>query len=361
VYFVLPVIQGRIVKARAVFPQTCQPLGEPVTEVDAYQKKMRWQIGCGQDPLPGQEIGIEGLLGSQIDIVLEVTTLDGRTYKSTLSPARPFYSIPQPPGLKEYLALGALGGSRFTLLSWELFLMVLVYFLTRETDRLGAPVLMLAAGMGLGYFLSWNEWLLVPAWAGPTLALLVTAALACLGIFSGKRGLDNTGPVLMGLTAVLIGAGFRKGEILSGYTQGDERILVGFAFLGFLAGAVLLTAISRQVWRVLGLWTDRFRAPAMILFAGGASGVLLWQLSLFWNVPSMLPSLPLSLVSLSLILVLWHNAFGRKFQPVLALAGFLLGYFSGLTGHPLPNSQALLLGVQGILLMLLYFNTRVPQ
>ncbi len=360
VYFVLPVIQGKIVKAQAVFPEFCQPLGEPVTEVDAFQKKMRWQVGCGDYSLTGRQIGIEGLLGSQVDIILEVTTLDGRIYKSTLSPARPFYSVPEPPGLKDYLGLGALRGGRYTLLSWGLFLAVLVYFLTREKDRIALPVLMLGAGMGLGHFLSWGEWILTPSWAALALSLLVAASLACLFVFGGNRLSGKTGPVLLGLAALLYGAGFGNEDLLSGYTPGEELILTGFTCLGFLAGALLLAGIARQLWRVVALFTDRFRVPAAKLFAGASSGALLWQLSLFWNVPSMLPSIPLSLVSLALVLVLWQIAYGQKTQAYLALAGLLLGYWAGLAGFSLPGSWAVLLGVQGILLILVFFNTRLP-
>ena len=80
VSYILPVIQGKILKAQAVFPGFCESLTDPVTEVDAYQKKMYWQIGCGANALTGQQIGIEGLLGSQIDIILEITTLDVQKY-----------------------------------------------------------------------------------------------------------------------------------------------------------------------------------------------------------------------------------------------------------------------------------------
>ena len=186
VYFVLPVIQGKIVKARAVFPEFCQSQSEPLLEIDAYQKKMRWQIGCGSNPLIGSEIGIEGLLGSQIDIILEIYTLDGRTYKSTLSPARPYYKVPEAPGIGDLLKTGSLASSRYILLSWATLLMILVYFLTWKPASLGPPTLAIGVGLSLGYLLNWNEWILVPSWAGRSLSLLVSAALAW-SFSSGKK------------------------------------------------------------------------------------------------------------------------------------------------------------------------------
>lgn len=362
VFYVLPVIQGKIVKAQAVFPGFCESLTEPVIEIDPYQKKVRWQISCGINSLAGEQIGIEGLLGSQIDIILEVNTLDGRVYKSTLSPARAFYTIPEAPGLYDFLKIGTLSAGRYALITWGLFLMALVYFLPRAGSGLGLPALALSAGLGLGYFLSWSEWLLVPAWAGPVISLLVTALIASGPAFKNRMpsgSVFNSG--LLGLAAIFSGAGFRKEELLSGYTQGEEITLLCFAFLGFLGGALLLLSIARQVWRVLELRTESYRIPGGTLLTGIALGILVWELSLFWNVPSMLPSIPLSLLSLILVLALWNFYSGNKIHLAFVLPGLVMGYAAGVYGLSLPYSWALLLGVQSLMLILIFFKKSISR
>ncbi len=360
VLYVLPVIQGKIVKAQAIFPGFCAPVTEPEISVDAYQKKTRWKIQCGGNSLAGQQIGIEGLLGSQIDIILEVTTLDGRIYKSTLSPARAFYTIPEAPGLKSFLKIGTLSAGRYTLITWGLFLMVLAYFLSREGGRSAVPLLALSTGLSLGYFLSWNEWLLAPAWAGTVISLLVTAALASEYVTKNQPPSGKIlHPVLLSLGAVVAGAGFGNEKLLSGYTQGEEIILLCFAFLGFLGGAWLLVRIASQLFRVLDLQVTDFRIPAAKLLTAVAFGILAWELSLFWNVPSMLPSIPLSLLSLVLVLAIWGYHSQSIVPAVLVLPGLILGYAAGIYGYLLPYSWAFLLGLQSFLLILIVFRKSI--
>ena len=186
VFFVLPVIQGKILRAQAVFPEFCTSNSEPVTEVDSYQKKMRWQIACGENTLAGQQIGIDGLLGSQVDIILEINTLDGRIFESTLSPAQAYYTIPEAPEFRDYIQIGTFPAGRFVLLQWGLVLLVLLYFLIWRNPDFRLLLITLSGGLALGFFLDHKEWLLVPSWAATTLPLGVAAVIS-LGAFIKKH------------------------------------------------------------------------------------------------------------------------------------------------------------------------------
>ena len=168
----------------------------------------------------------------------------------------------------------------------------------------------------------------------------------------------------MGIGAVFLGTGFRKDEILSGYTQIEELIFFGFVVIGFLTGALLLAGISRQLWKVLEIGLPKFRIPVARMVAGVATGFWLWELSLFWNVPATLPKLPLLLFTLSLVLLLWQRLATRPFQLQILIACFVLGYFPGMLGYSWPHYWIILLGIQGLVLPFIIYKKpmgRIPD
>ncbi|MDX1331518.1 MAG: hypothetical protein R3252_00695, partial [Robiginitalea sp.] len=225
VLFILPVINGKTLKAQPVLPEFCTPISEPTVQVDAYQKKTRWEIQCENTSLHGQQIGIEGLLGSPIDIILVIRTLEGRTYRTTLSPNESYYQVPPPPGLTEFLREGTLSGARSLLLQWGLGLLFLVCLLRTPAIPFRRMLGIAILGVSLGHFLSAQELLLVPSWGGDLAALLVSLTLllpTALGLKT--RESKPMALALLGLGSLLIGGGFPKGEMASGYTPGETAL-----------------------------------------------------------------------------------------------------------------------------------------
>jgi hypothetical protein len=102
--FILPVIQGRILRATPLLP--CSNLEDPVTIIDNFSKTMTWRVTCPE--LYGREVGLEGLGGSQVDILLRIEFLNGRIIQSTLSPARPIFVVPSPPTVVHTLIMDTL-------------------------------------------------------------------------------------------------------------------------------------------------------------------------------------------------------------------------------------------------------------
>ena len=356
VFFVLPVIQGKILRAQAVFPDFCSPNSEPVTEVDSYQKKMRWQIACGENTLAGNQIGIDGLLGSQVDIMLEVNTLDGRTFQSTLSPARAYYTIPEAPEFRDYFQIGTFPAGRFVLLQWGLVLLVLLYFLTSRNHDFGPLLITLSGGLALGFFMDHKEWLLVPSWAATTLPLGVAAVIS-MGAFVKKHTQGPTvAKTFIGICGLLAGAGFMEEGTPGGYTSAESGILVGFSCLGFLLGTWILISIGRQLSRVLDLGPEGFRRTLTLLFSGLALGVFLWQMSLFWVVPSMLPAVPVLVLTYVLILVVWTFYSSVKIPYWVVFSGLIAGYAVGISGFDIPYSRAVILSLQSVLLLFILFQ-----
>ena len=361
VVFTLPVINGRILRAQPVFPEFCSPVSEPSVTVDAFQKKTRWEIRCQNTSLHGQQIGIEGLLGSPIDIILEVNTLEGRTYQTTLSPNESYYQIPPPPGLSEYLTLGTLRGARNILWQWGLALMFLACLLPVSALRFREMLLTAILGASLGSFLSAKEWFLVPSWAGTMAALLVSLAFLlprALGLKSAISTRNGLG--LLALGSLLIGGGLPVEAAVSGYTGGEMAILNSFTILGTGLGVLLLGLLARQVLVVLALMQKDLWVSLAKGLASLSLGLLVWKSSLFWNYPSMLPAIPWVLLGFALAMALWMAFLPAEDRAAIApwtLPAFVLGYIWGTWDIGIPYAAGVLLAVSVVFLIAILFRT----
>ena len=361
VVFTLPVINGRILRAQPVFPDFCNPVSEPTVQVDAFQKKSRWEIRCEIASLHGVQVGIEGLLGSPIDIFLEVNTLEGRTYQTTLSPNESYYQIPPPPGLWDHLELGTLSGTRNILWQWGLVLMFLAWLLQGAETRFKPMLLVAILGASLGNFLLVQEWLLMPSWVGSLFAVLISLAL----LLPGALGLETqtssrNGLVLIGLGSLLIGGALHLENIPSGYTAGELAIQNAFGILGIALGVFLLALLARQLLMVLGLGGKDLKGPLSRMLASLSIGLAIWKASLFWNYPSMLPSIPWILLVFALSMALWMAFLTEGEKPMVPawlLPAFILGHLWGIWGIGIPYAPGMLLSVAAVFLLAVLFRT----
>jgi hypothetical protein len=114
VTFVLPVIQGKVLKARPVLPNSFIQIGEATTDGDYNTKTVKWRSSYVRDSLPGSRISVEGLSGSQVDLLLTIELLSGSKYRSTLSPVHAFYVIPEPMSPLEMISDALIRGMRRT-------------------------------------------------------------------------------------------------------------------------------------------------------------------------------------------------------------------------------------------------------
>ncbi|MDZ4372769.1 MAG: HupE/UreJ family protein [Phenylobacterium sp.] len=116
-----------------------------------------WRVRDGP-PLEGQELEIEGLAQSVTDVLVRVTTVDGRSFDRVIKPADPkltlTLSAPQGVAVPAYLVLGV------------------------EHILIGIDHLLFVLGLLL---LIGPNWMLVKAITGFTVAHSITLALAALG------------------------------------------------------------------------------------------------------------------------------------------------------------------------------------
>ena len=130
----LPVINGKVVKARPILPNACQPDGRPEVSGDALRAVRTWTMTCDLREMVGAPVGIQGLLGTALDVQLTIETLDGRQHVEQLRPTRAYFVIPPPPTFAE-LALDAGGRGAARLLGRPEIALVVVL-----VPMVGSPV-----------------------------------------------------------------------------------------------------------------------------------------------------------------------------------------------------------------------------
>jgi hypothetical protein len=180
VFFVLPVVQGKVLKAQPVLPSACTRISEPQVTGDTNMKISRWRVSCLPDSLYGDKFGIEGLLGSQVDILFSLELLNGRSYQKMLSPVNAFFLVPETPGIFVIFRKALLNGLRSVLQHGPLYLLILILSITAATGAI--PLLRMlglaVAGYAAGQLLTAAQWLLVPQNLPELVALLATLILS---------------------------------------------------------------------------------------------------------------------------------------------------------------------------------------
>ena len=86
VQLTLPIIQGRVLKARPILPDVCVIEGDADVQGDGSKVVRTWAMTCDPNDLVGTAIGVEGLLGTSLDVQLTIETLDGRKYMASTAP-----------------------------------------------------------------------------------------------------------------------------------------------------------------------------------------------------------------------------------------------------------------------------------
>ncbi|THD65695.1 hypothetical protein E7Z59_13980 [Robertkochia marina] len=362
VYFVLPVINGKVIKAAPVFPDFCSMLEEPQMSGNMYVKETRWRIQCEPQQLYGQSIGISGLLGSQVTIILIVTTLEGRTYNTTLNPAAAYYEIPPPPTTLNLFSQGILRGGSIPLSNLVFGLLIFTLILTRSFSRRNM-VIILSSGIMIGYLLTYFEWLRIPGWLFEITALLLTCIMI-IAKYLRQHVFINTDKVELPLTACVVFLGAEQATSFGtmGYTEGETGLMMIFTLTGIVLGVLLFYELIRQGLGLVALFNNEKTLPenAMISLTGIISiGLLIYQSSLLWNTPSLFPPIPVLLWIITLVMIAVLMMFAHR-QNQIHILWILLPYFGGLiagfTDLSFPYPAEVTLGLGMLCLIPVYFH-----
>lgn len=348
--FSLPIIEGRKLRAEPVLPPTCEDITPRQTGLTSAGVTTTWQVRCDPASLAGEAIFIEGLLGTQTDLMLQLATLDGRVHTAVLKPSRPGFLVPDPPSVVRLSGTSLVGGMRRSLRVAELWVLLLVAVAVGTSRReLVAGAMLFGVAHAAADWAVAQRWLLVSVHAAPLLlsatALLPAVSLARRGRSDRPSGWLLPLPPLAVLIGVLWGGTNVSGLSPEGLSSAEQSV-ASFAFTAGLAGGWLLAAAAAgELLRVLIMAApgrERARVDRLIGYFAGtvAVGLTVLRGSALALVPIAAPT---EVWQLGLVtLVAGVGAAAAVPEPrwpwLLAWIGFLAGGLAlGLAGTPCPG------------------------
>jgi hydrogenase/urease accessory protein HupE len=308
----LPVVNGRIVKAKPALPDICVVDGEPEVRGDSTKAIRTWTITCDPAQLVGTPVGIQGLLGTALDVRLTVETLDGRRHVRQLRATQAFFVIPPPPTLTELASAAGRRGTERLLRRPEMALLILVSLLIGVGWRaLLVGLVSFAAAQGLGQWLAGQRWMVMSVF----LAQVAAAGAAWLaGVELMGRPVLRPGwlrplSVPMLLLGVLYGAAQPETVPTMGLSTGEQGLSLVLFAGGALVGLLLLTLCAYQLRSALVSlpddarvrWTFRVAYASVVL----AGGILFYRVSAPFFGGGVTPAVPMVTLVSAAALGLW--------------------------------------------------------
>ena len=179
VVLTLPLIKGRVLKAKPILPDICVIKGD-LDERGAGGSVIRtWQVECNPNDLVGAPLGVSGLLGTSQVIQLTIETLDGRKHVQSLLPTQSFYAIQPPPTVARLALAGSRKGMELVLRRPELVLLVLLAgFMALRRRVFVAAILAFSIAQMLGQLLAGQNWMVMSQFLPRTLTALTALMVA---------------------------------------------------------------------------------------------------------------------------------------------------------------------------------------
>ncbi len=333
----LPVIQGRVVKARPILPDVCVALGEPEVRGDASKAIRTWTMTCDPARLVGAALGIQGLLGTALDVRLTFETLDGRKHARQLRPTQAFFVIPPPPTLTELALDAGRQGAERLLQRAEMALLMLVTLLLGVRRRAFLVALIaFAAAQGLGQWLAGERWMVMspflPGAAAAATAWLFGVELLGRPVLQPGWWRPLAAPMLV--LGALYGAARPQTVPTAGLSAGEQGLSLVLFAAGALAGLLLLTLWAHQLRMALAVlsasarerWTSRVAYASVVL----AGGLFFYRTSAPYFIGGVDPAVPLVTLITAAALGLWcrrdHGAAGLALALVAGAAGVVVSF-----------------------------------
>ncbi|MUP45624.1 hypothetical protein E0K83_07675 [Gramella sp. BOM4] len=359
VFFTLPVINGKVLKASPILPGNCDNLNEPKITGSAYSKVLTWSITC-EDQLYGKQIGIEGLQGSQVEILLVINLLDGRSFNKKLNPAMAYFEVPYPPTGLELLKSGSYNGARAVLIQPYIYLLIFTMIFLFGVKGQKRFYLSLFFGILAGFFLGNFEMIKSPGWVFPLTALSCVFLLAIK--FIGVR-IKNFSTLLILSAGLFLGnlLGLHKTELV--LTPGEQLWFSSCFSLGIALGVMLALVAFYQLKQILvtyGIF-EKIISPISIIIGSVAFGLFIFETSLFWRTPSMLPKIP-AIILLFFLLLPVIGPVRNLLATGLSFAFFsAMGLILVMNGLTIPYAEIILLALILIISLFLLLKGSVPK
>ncbi|UCF39099.1 MAG: hypothetical protein JSU96_09790 [Acidobacteriota bacterium] len=329
----LPVVEGRVLKARPVLPDFCVVLGDGRELTTGFSVTRVWELDCNQNSLIGAAIGVDGLLGTSQEVMLTLQMLDGRKFSRALRATQPFLLVLHPPSFIRIAGATLWKGANWVLLRFELVLLVLIlpWFRVRSRLLLG-PFLVFALAQMLGQWLASNLWIK----ASPVLPLLLAGLAAFLASFQilerspllGTSSVRHFWAMMLGL-GLLFGASQPEAIDPQGLSGAEQGVGYFFFSTGTLVGLTLLLALAQQWKRVAGWLPERLWHWAshgtVFLIGGLAVAAILYQLLGLTVGTRVSPELPAVTWLTGLMFGVWCRRQNSPWLGVLGIVAFGAG------------------------------------
>ena len=355
VNFNLPIISGRRLKARPLLPDVCRELTQHEIKGTSSSYRESWKVSCSPEELYGEQIIIQGLLGTQVDVMVFIETLDGRQYSAILKPSRTSYTIPSPPPHLELWSAASFEGMRRFLKRPDLLLLLLLIpFLKLKSRVLALGIVGYLMGHGLGQFLAQQSWLILSAYL-PPIFILGYILLPALDLAHGQPGRRIWREQLWIPTlffGLLNGGAFPETLIFAGLSNTEQQAVSIFLNIGIASGILIGYLLMYEFRRVLLMIKGLNKSGVLEIATGYLAGIicfglLFYQASALFFVPNILPQIPARYFVFAVILGFWFWRIGweNRFWISVMFMGVLgIGLIPGLVGIDLPINAALVLG-----------------
>jgi hypothetical protein len=205
-------------------------------------------VRCDSKDLFGERIQVEGLLGSQTDVILFLDMLDGRSYTTTLKPARAVFVVPEPASWFAISSAAFMAGLRGMLQHFEIVLLLLLLLFSGIGSRKLTIVLaVFILSHALGQYLAQQKWLLLTSYT-PILIVLFVAVWAGFMLVKHR---ENTGaqlqPVWLLMAIVGLANGGANPEIvgIAGLSFAEQQLSFVQYQTGVLAGLLVYCLLSK--------------------------------------------------------------------------------------------------------------------
>lgn len=265
-----PAVRVQGSQLRPVLPVECEGVGAPVVQREGTGFRATWEMRCPRG-LAGKTVGVEGIAGSQADVLLRITLRDGRKLRQVLKAHKPSFEIQADSSrlgvFKDYAALGV----RHILGGWDhlLFVFALVWLVGWGTPLLwtitaftgGHSITLALASLGLVHVPQ------APIEAAIALSIYILA-VELAGVREGSRTLTQKAPwAVAGSFGLLHGLGFAGALAEVGLPTAEIPLAllsfnVGIELgqLAFVAAVVLLAAASRRLPLAWPRWSQALPA-----------------------------------------------------------------------------------------------------
>ena len=358
----LPIIQGRVLKARPVLPDFCVIENEGEVQGDGRKVVRTWAMKCDPNDLVGAAIGVQGLLGTSQDIQLTIEMLDGRKYVGQLRPTQAYYLVPPSPTVRNLAFEFGGAAVRKVLRRPELAVLLLLCVLSEV--RLRALVVSAGAfsvALGLGQWLKMENWIGVSSFLPVTLSAMMGLAIS-LSLIQSRASRWRAGwwmlPALMALIGVLYGGGGLPAQMV--LSRSEQHLAFLFSGLGTLAGLGLVILCAGQLHALLASCREtagnRLRFWVAYLCGVAACGIGIYHGTAPLLVGGVTPTVPLVTLLAAIALGAWCGIQSRPtvyFIPAVAGCAVIMGTVLSLRGISLPQTTLAIYGSLALVGLLL--------